>query len=146
MARSVKAFERLGLDGCLVIARQIRDEVDAFKPNLPLITSHAQPRHARAALGAELSDAIGLKVDPEKDKAAFTLTTALGMNLQAHLEGIGKVAEKAAKEFQIETALDKMARRVGERGTGGSALPRDRHARPQGRATRCRRCSTSTRR
>lgn len=109
MARSVKAFERLGLDGCLVIARQIRDEVDAFKPNLPLITAMRNPG-MRERHWAELSDAIGLKVDPEKDKAAFTLTTALGMNLQAHLDGIGKVAEKAAKEFQIETALDKMAR------------------------------------
>ena len=109
MARSVKAFERLGLDGCLIIARQIRDEVDAFKPNLPLITALRNPG-MRERHWAELSDAIGLKVDPERDRASFTLTAALGMNLQAHLDGIGKVAEKAAKEFQIETALDKMAR------------------------------------
>jgi dynein heavy chain len=109
MFRSVKTFERLGIDVCLDIARKIKDEVDAFKPNLPLITALRNPG-MRERHWAELSDAIGLKVDPERDRASFTLTAALGMNLQAHLDGIGKVAEKAAKEFQIETALDKMAR------------------------------------
>jgi hypothetical protein len=38
MARSVKAFERLGLEGCLAVAKRIRDDVEAFKPAIPLIT------------------------------------------------------------------------------------------------------------
>ena len=108
MARSVKAFERLGLDGCLAIAKATRAAVDDFKPSIPLIVALRNPG-MRERHWAELSAAIGQRVDPERDRG-FTLTTALSSGLAGHLDVITKVGEKAAKEYQIETALDKMAR------------------------------------
>jgi len=109
MARSVKAFERLGIEGCLTIAKGIRDSIESFKPVIPLITALRNPG-MRERHWTELSEAIGQKVDPTKDKDKFTLTTAIRLNLAAHIDAITKVGEKAGKEYGIETMLEKMTK------------------------------------
>jgi dynein heavy chain, axonemal len=108
MTRSVKAFEKIGIEGCLVVAKEIRDQTEGFKPLIPLVIALRNPG-MRARHWAELSDAIGEKIDPDRDGPNFTLTHVINMNLARHIEVITKVGEKAGKEYQLEQALDKMA-------------------------------------
>jgi dynein heavy chain len=108
MARSVKAFEKIGNEGCIQVAKTLRDQCEAFKPLVPLVVALRNPG-MRTRHWQELSDQIGEKIDPDKDKEAFTLTIVLEKNLARHIDFINKVGEKAGKEYQLEQALDKMA-------------------------------------
>ena len=108
MSRSVKAFEKIGNEGCLTVAKTVRDQCEAFKPLVPLVVALRNPG-MRTRHWAELSEAIGDKIDPDKDKDAFTLTLVLEKNLARHIDMITKVGEKAGKEYQLEQALDKMS-------------------------------------
>ncbi|KAJ3368393.1 Dynein heavy chain 1, axonemal [Kappamyces sp. JEL0680] len=101
--KSVKAFKNS--PGCLEMAKQIKDEMDEFKPNIPLIQALRNPgmrdRHWDA-----LSQELGLK--SLKPDSKLTLTDLLKMNLMDKIESITKVCDVAGKEYSIENALDKM--------------------------------------
>lgn len=105
LAKSTKYFERNQLQGCLVIAQRIKSKVDEFKPFVPVITALRNPGMRDRHWG-ELSAAVGHKIDPHDP--TFTLTKVIEDGLHTHMTAISKVAEKAGKEYTIETTLVKM--------------------------------------
>ena len=105
LAKSAKTFERLGLPQVNTIAAQVRDEVDLFRPKVPLIIALRNPG-MRDRHWQDLMDKTGCVI-PE-DKSQLTLQQLVEMKLVEAMTDVEKVAERAGKEFGIETALDKM--------------------------------------
>lgn len=107
LTKSSRTFERLGLPQCSVIAAQVRDEVENFRPNVPLIIALRNPgmrdRHWK-----ELSDRTQKELPA--DKAKMSLNELVSLGLVNQMNEVEKVAERAGKEFGIETALDKMTK------------------------------------
>ncbi|KAJ3159379.1 Dynein heavy chain 1, axonemal [Geranomyces michiganensis] len=102
MFKSVKTFKNQ--PGCLAVAMQMKDEMDDFKPNLPLIQALRNPG-MRDRHWERLSEELSIQIRPD---ASLTLTDILKMNLLERVESISKVCDTAGKEYSIEAALDKM--------------------------------------
>ncbi|KAJ3073482.1 Dynein heavy chain 1, axonemal [Podochytrium sp. JEL0797] len=102
MFKSVKYFKNI--PGCLSVATQVKDEMDEFKPNLPLIQALRNPG-MRDRHWDRLSEELNMKIRPDN---AFTLNDALKMGLLEKVDLITKVCDVAGKEYSIEAALDKM--------------------------------------
>jgi dynein heavy chain, axonemal len=100
--KSVKYFKNN--PGCLKVATQIKDEMDEFKPYLPLLQALLNPG-MRDRHWDRLSEELNMKIKPEK---SLTLTELLSMNLLEKVDTITKVCDVAGKEYSIEAALDKM--------------------------------------
>ncbi|KAJ3275318.1 Dynein heavy chain 1, axonemal [Terramyces sp. JEL0728] len=100
--KSLKTFKNS--PGCYEVAKQMKEEMEDFKPNIPLIQALRNPgmreRHWDI-LGEELK----LRVKPDEH---LTLTDLLKMNLLDKIDIISKVCDVAGKEYSIENALDKM--------------------------------------
>jgi len=96
-------------ESVLQVAQHVFDDIEAFKPLMPIVTSLAnegmRERHWLA-----LSEKLQLDLHTKANDVEFNLTTALSAEyaLDQHIAAIVKEGEKAAKEFQIEKALDKM--------------------------------------
>jgi dynein heavy chain len=105
--KSAKTFERNGLAQCNVIAAQVRDEVDQFRPKVPLIVS-LRNRGMRERHWDELATKATVKFPADKSK--LTLQGLVDLGLLKAMGDVEKVAEKAGKEFGIEAALDKMTK------------------------------------
>ena len=104
MAKATKTFKDSPVGN---IAKQIKAEMDVFRPFLPVVTSLRNPgmrdRHWEA-LTADLG--MPLKVDD-----VFTLRTAtdtMKLHEPKTLERVQKVCERALKEYTIEKALNDM--------------------------------------
>ncbi|KAI8820875.1 dynein heavy chain and region D6 of dynein motor-domain-containing protein [Fimicolochytrium jonesii] len=102
MFKSVKTFK--SQPGCLAVAMQMKEEMDDFKPNLPLIQALRNPG-MRDRHWDRLNEEMGTKLRPD---ASLTLTDILKMNLLERVDTITKVCDTAGKEYSIEAALDKM--------------------------------------
>ncbi|KAI8841134.1 dynein heavy chain and region D6 of dynein motor-domain-containing protein [Chytriomyces cf. hyalinus JEL632] len=102
MFKSVKYFKNM--PGCLAVATQVKDEMDEFKPYLPLIQALRNPG-MRDRHWDRLSEELNMKIRPDP---SFTLNDALKMQLLERVETITKVCDVAGKEYSIEAALDKM--------------------------------------
>ncbi|KAI9224346.1 dynein heavy chain and region D6 of dynein motor-domain-containing protein [Blastocladiella britannica] len=102
MFKTVKTFK--SSPGCLAVATQLKDEMDAFKPALPLITALRNPG-MRDRHWERLSADLGTNVCPT---ATTTLAELLKAQLLERMEVLSKVSEEAGKEYAIESALDKM--------------------------------------
>ncbi|KAI9104654.1 dynein heavy chain and region D6 of dynein motor-domain-containing protein [Phlyctochytrium arcticum] len=100
--KSMKHFK--AQPGCLAVATQIKEEMDEFKPYLPLIQALRNPG-MRERHWERLSEDLNMKIRPD---ASLTLTDILKMNLLERVETISKVCDNAGKEYSIEAALDKM--------------------------------------
>jgi dynein heavy chain len=105
--KSAKTFERNNLSQCNVIAAQVRDEVDQFRPKVPLIIS-LRNRGMRERHWDELAAKAHVKFPADKTK--LTLQGLVDLGLVKAMADVEKVAEKAGKEYSIETALDKMSK------------------------------------
>ncbi|XP_076826201.1 dynein axonemal heavy chain 1-like isoform X3 [Clavelina lepadiformis] len=92
------------IPGVQQVSLQMKQQVEDFKPFIPLIQGLRNPgmriRHWDA-----LSKDLGFSVQP---KATLTFSKCLEMKLAEHIDKIAKVAEVAGKEYSIEQALDKM--------------------------------------
>ncbi|KAJ1569497.1 Dynein heavy chain 1, axonemal [Cladochytrium tenue] len=100
--KSIKMFKNL--PGCLSVANQLKEEMDDFKPYLPLIQALRNPG-MRDRHWEKLSEELSMKIHPDE---SFTLTNLLNMKLLDQVEAITKVCDIAGKEYSIEAALDKM--------------------------------------
>eukprot|EP01035_Chromulina_nebulosa_P018879 gene18879-24671_t len=89
------------------IAIQMRDEVDAFKPKVPLIMSLRNPG-MRDRHWEELSKRTNV-VFP-KDKSMLSLDQLVSLGLVKYMADIERVSEKAGKEYNIENSLNKMTK------------------------------------
>ena len=90
--------------GCLAVASQIKQEMEEFKPYLPLIQALRMPG-MRDRHWDRLSEELNMKIHPD---ASFTLTNLLQMKLLDSIDTITKVCDVAGKEYSIENALEKM--------------------------------------
>ncbi|KAJ3395883.1 Dynein heavy chain 1, axonemal [Lobulomyces angularis] len=102
MFKSVKQFKLI--PGILQVVTKVKDEMDDFKPNLPLIQALRNPG-MRDRHWDRLSEELKMNIHPD---ASFTLTQVLDMNLMEKVDVITKVCDVAGKEYSIENALDKM--------------------------------------
>jgi dynein heavy chain len=88
------------------IAADILAQVNEFKPEVPLIVTLRNPgmrdRHWNT-IGKEMK----VVIMPIEE---FTTAQVLALNLKDRIEQVQKIGESAAKEYQIEQALDKMSR------------------------------------
>ncbi|CAM9881967.1 unnamed protein product, partial [Phaeothamnion confervicola] len=104
LAKQTRYFEAAGLEGCAQVARQVKRQVDAFQPLLPVITGLRTPgmrdRHWR-----QLSERLGIVLKPD---GRYTLINVIEQKLHDHAEAITKTSETAGKEYAIESALGKM--------------------------------------
>ncbi|KAI9175897.1 hypothetical protein H9P43_006261 [Blastocladiella emersonii ATCC 22665] len=102
MFKTVKTFKQA--PGCLAVATQLKDEMEAFKPSLPLIQALRNPG-MRDRHWEKLSGELGVNVCPNQ---TTTLAELIKMQLMDRMEVLTKVSEEAGKEYAIEAALDKM--------------------------------------
>eukprot|EP00118_Oscarella_pearsei_P012540 m.93002 g.93002 ORF g.93002 m.93002 type:complete len:4173 (+) comp36767_c0_seq9:102-12620(+) len=100
--KCVKHFR--DIPGCLDVASDVKKQIEAFKPYVPLIQGLRNPG-MRNRHWEQLSTELGFQVIP---KATLTLAKCLEKKMDEYIDVIGKVAEVAGKEFSIEQALDKM--------------------------------------
>jgi dynein heavy chain len=86
------------------IASTIRDQINKFKPEVPAISVLRNPG-MRDRHWEEIAEALSVEIMPIE---RFSTKEVLEMDLKSHLETIQRIGESAAKEYQIENALDKM--------------------------------------
>jgi len=103
--KASKFFERNKLEAQSAIAKEIRAQVKAFTPYVPIIVA-LRNQGMRTRHWVQVGSALGLEnFEPD---ANFTLDALLALNPASQEELITKVSEAAAKEFNIEQTLDKM--------------------------------------
>lgn len=100
--RAEKTFE--GKDAPKSVAALLKEKLDGFKPNLPLISALRNPgmkeRH-----WAKLSAEVGADIIPD---TALTLKDLLDMEINKSETFITTLSEQAAKEYGFERTLEKM--------------------------------------
>ena len=104
IVKTAKFFASNGLDKQAHVAEQIKEQVAAFKPHVPIMTA-LRTKGMATRHWERISTDTGKRIMPDD---AFTLTDALELDLGAQLETVEKIAESAAKEYTIEMTLDKM--------------------------------------
>ncbi|CAM9833122.1 unnamed protein product, partial [Heterosigma akashiwo] len=104
IAKAYKFFEKTGKGMLASIAEGVKQQIAAFKPAVPLVVALRNPGMRERHWG-EISSKLGFKVAPDE---STTLEGLLALDLADHIEMIGKVAEAAGKEYQIQQALEKM--------------------------------------
>lgn len=105
LTKASKAFEKLNLPHCHDIATALKSEVDLFKPYVPLVVALRNPG-MRERHWSELADKIGAGFPSNKEE--LTLHRLIELGLVKDMAEVDKIAEKASKEFAIETSLEKM--------------------------------------
>ena len=105
LTKAVKAFERLNIPHCHEISSSLKAEVDHFKPYVPLVLALRNPG-MRDRHWSELAEKIGTGFP--SNKVEITLHRLIELGLVNNMAEVDKVAEKANKEFAIETSLEKM--------------------------------------
>ena len=104
VAKANKFFVKADMKEQAAIATDILKEVAAFKPEVPLIITLRNPG-MRDRHWERIANEMGVDIMPIED---FTTQAVLDLNLKDRLEQVQKIGESAAKEYQIEQALDKM--------------------------------------
>jgi dynein heavy chain, axonemal len=104
MAQVIRLFRDKELPGIMKIAETIKNEVEEFKPFVPLAvslrTQGMKERHWNA-----ISEKVGFEVKPFE---GFTFNNCIEMELQKFTEICVDIGEKAGKEYNIETSMSKM--------------------------------------
>ena len=111
LLRSVKLFEKRNLGDIAAIAEEIKTQVEAFKPSVPLVMALRNPgmrdRHWEA-INTKLNLSEPLDPADPNFTLAKVLSPDLGLLQEEKIHIVVKTGETSAKEFQIEVALDKM--------------------------------------
>lgn len=102
MFKAMRHFQ--DLPACLAIAAKIKQQMDDFKPHMPLIAALRNPG-MRARHWKSLSEELGIALLPDEK---FTLRDLFDLHLEDKMDSIVKVTDIAGKEYSIEQALDKM--------------------------------------
>ncbi|KAH8073158.1 dynein light chain binding protein [Aureococcus anophagefferens] len=105
ISKASKFFERNDMGPQASIAKEIKEQVSAFKPNVPIIVA-LRNKGMRERHWHEVGESLGMKEFVPDE--SFTLAGMLDLNPTSQIELITKVSEAAAKEFNIEQTLDKM--------------------------------------
>eukprot|EP01052_Picozoa_sp_SAG31_P011054 SAG31_NODE_617_length_13514_cov_13.659858_2_plen_4275_part_00 len=91
-------------DEPIAICEKLKAEVDDFSQHLPLITALTTPG-LKEKHWDKISENIGISLKPTPE---LTLNELNKLEVAKHLEEIEKVAEEAAKEWSLESALAEM--------------------------------------
>ena len=105
ISKASKFFERNDMGPQASIAKEIKEQVSAFKPNVPIIVA-LRNKGMRERHWHEVGESLGMKEFVPDE--SFMLAGMLDLNPTSQIELITKVSEAAAKEFNIEQTLDKM--------------------------------------
>ena len=106
VTKANKFFVKAEMKEQAAIAKQILGQVNDFKPEVPLIVVLRNPG-MRERHWNNIATQLNVDIMPIED---FTTEQILALNLKNSIELISKIGESAAKEYQIEQALDKMER------------------------------------
>lgn len=105
MVRALKAFREQ--PGCLAIATQLKAEMDAFAPLVPLVKA-LRDRGMRGRHWDALSAELGIDLHPNETFTLRDATDGLKLHAPASLEVVERLCDKARKEYSIEKSLDEM--------------------------------------
>ncbi|PIK59398.1 putative dynein heavy chain 7, axonemal isoform X1 [Apostichopus japonicus] len=86
------------------IAERVKDKVDAFKENIPIVSVLCNPG-LRDRHWEQLSEVVGYPIKPDEDT---TLSKMIDMNLEPYIPKFEGVSESASKEYSLEKAMEKM--------------------------------------
>lgn len=101
---TMKVYRQLKQGGPSSVADKVKERVEEFQANLPLIVALRNPGMRRRHW-ERLGATVGFEVDPGQ---GFSLARALDLGLPTHIAAVEEVGEVAAKEFGLERTLDKM--------------------------------------
>ncbi|KAH9163072.1 hypothetical protein LEN26_000647, partial [Aphanomyces euteiches] len=102
--KASKFFANSGNDACAKIADTIKEQINVFKPYVPLIVALRNPG-MRQRHWNELSRVLGFTLELDE---SFTLNSIFRLNLLDQIDDIVKISEAAGREYQIEVALTAM--------------------------------------
>lgn len=102
--KAAKFFQKADMAEQSAIANLIKTQVGNFIPEVPLIVTLRNPG-MRDRHWEKIASTLGVDILPIEN---FTTEQIIAMNLKDNLDLIQKIGESAAKEYQIETALNKM--------------------------------------
>lgn len=102
--KAVKFFQKSDMVEQLAIANEIKTQINAFRPEVPLLVVLRNPG-MRDRHWEKIATQLKVDIMPIEN---FTTSQILSLGLKDQLDFIQKVGESAAKEYQIEKALDKM--------------------------------------
>lgn len=103
IVKCMRSFK--GSPDYLQLATDFKGEIDAFKVFLPLIQALRNPGMRDRHWDKIVRD-LALQIDPSMSE--LTLTKLVEMKIVDKLDAITKIGDVAAKEYSIETALNKM--------------------------------------
>ena len=90
----MRVFKDKGLHQIVAVAEKVKQEMDKFKPNLPLMVAlrkkGMKERHWKA-----ISDSVGFEVNPSIE--GFNFEACLKMGLLSHSEVCVDIGERASK-------------------------------------------------
>ncbi len=99
-AKMLKNIEGPALD----VVKSIRSGLEEFQDKIPLIAAMRNPG-LRERHWEKIGSSVGF---PVKADTGFSVSRALQLGLQDHLDAIVEVSEYASKEYSLERTLDKM--------------------------------------
>jgi dynein heavy chain, axonemal len=102
--KAAKYFAKAGLENQSTIASKIKGQVMELAPEVPMIVTLRNPG-MRERHWLKIADTLKVDILPIEN---FTTEQIIALNLKDSLDLIQKIGESAAKEYQIEKALDKM--------------------------------------
>jgi len=104
--KTVRALEkREDAAKVLQIARDIKEQIDAFQPYLPIVTG-LRNAGMRERHWNQVSELVRQDVRPDMED--FTLKHFVSMGMLEHVTKINDIGEKSGKELSIETQLTNM--------------------------------------
>lgn len=104
--KAAKFFGKAALEQQSAIANKIKAQIQDFVPEVPMIVTLRNPG-MRDRHWEQIAAQLKVDIIPIEN---FTTEQIISLNLKDSLELIQKIGESAAKEYQIEQALDKMER------------------------------------
>jgi dynein heavy chain len=106
MFKTIRAFrDDPEMKSICAIAEQIRTELEAFKPNVPIVLA-LRNAGMRDRHWDQLSQVMEKKIHP--DESEFKLQAFLNSGMIAKLEQVEIIGDRAGKEFSLEKQLKKM--------------------------------------
>lgn len=104
MTQVMRYFRDKELPPILQIAETMKKKVEAFNPYVPLAVS-LRKKGMKDRHWEQITEKTGIVVKPDED---FTLQKVLDLGLAEHTDICVDVGERAEKEYNIETSLNKM--------------------------------------
>lgn len=102
--KAAKYFQKTDLKHQSAITNKIKMQIQEFLPEVPMIVTLRNPG-MRDRHWEKIAQQLNVDILPIEN---FSTEQIIAMNLKDSLELIQKIGESAAKEYQIEQALDKM--------------------------------------